>query len=321
MNRILNLLLFFLLVSCTQIAPTEIPVVPNTEPAPTSTPFPRTSSPPTAAPTVTPTVLIPEITCDPFSEDFCITDGHFIFQRPIHPSGNDSADTTYGYGSTANGTREPHHGVEFLNRFGTLVYAAADGVVIFAGSDDQTLFSPWPNFYGDLVVIKHDDGLHTLYAHLSRIDVRAAQDVRAGDKVGEVGQTGVATGSHLHFEVRRGDVYDYSAALNPELWLLPKNDKSGLPLGALMLSVIDADHHFQFVDFTASYHLDPTQPILRMYYGIAYASEMATGEENAALADLAPGAYRLALKYNGQIYERWVEVESGRLTQVVFVVK
>ena len=45
------------------------------------------------------------------------------------------------------------------------------------------------------------------------------------------------------------------------------------------------------------------------------------GGENAALGDLPPGYYYVALKYNGQFYERWVEVESGKLTQVVFVVK
>jgi hypothetical protein len=61
--------------------------------------------------------------------------------------------------------------------------------------------------------------------------------------------------------------------------------------------------------------------MVKMYYGVAYAGGMATGEENAALADLPTGDYRLALKYNGQIYERWVEVKSGRLTQVAFVVK
>ena len=321
MKRILNLLSLFLLVSCTQVEATESPVVINTKVAPTSTSLPPTSPPPTPSASVTPPVATPDVTCDPFSEDFCITEGHFILQRPIHPPGNDSVDTTYGYGSTANGAREPHHGVEFPNRFGMPAYAAGDGVVIFAGPDEEALFSPWPNFYGNLVVIQHEGGLYTLYAHLSRIDVRAVQDIRVGDKIGEVGQTGVATGSHLHFEVRRGDVHDYFGTLNPELWLVPKNDESHLPLGALTLSVLDGDHHLQYAEFTASYHLDPSQPMVKMYYGVAYAGEMATGEENAALADLLMGAYRLALKYNGQIYERWVEVKSGKLTQVVFVVK
>jgi hypothetical protein len=48
---------------------------------------------------------------------------------------------------------------------------------------------------------------------------------------------------------------------------------------------------------------------------------MMLSDENAALGDLPPGYYYVALKYNGQLYERWVEVKSGRLTQVVFVVK
>ena len=61
--------------------------------------------------------------------DYCITDGHFLFQRPIKSPANTSVDETYRYASTANGTRDPHHGVEFLNKFGTPVYAAGDGVV------------------------------------------------------------------------------------------------------------------------------------------------------------------------------------------------
>jgi hypothetical protein len=54
---------------------------------------------------------------------------------------------------------------------------------------------------------------------------------------------------------------------------------------------------------------------------VTYAKDMMVGKENAALGDLPPGWYRVALKYNGHLYERWVEVESGRLTQVVFVVE
>ena len=49
--------------------------------------------------------------------------------------------------------------------------------------------------------------------------------------------------------------------------------------------------------------------------------QAAMEDENAALGDLPPGYYRIALKSNGRLYERWVEVESGELTQVVFVVK
>ena len=254
--------------------------------------------------------------------DFCITDGHFIFQRPIQPPGNDLIDPIYGYGSTANGTRDPHHGVEFSNPSGTAVRAAAEGTVIFAGPDDAAVYSPWGNFYGNLIVIDHGDDLFTLYAHLSRIDVGVNQQVFTGDKIGEVGRTGSALGSHLHFEVRRGDAEDYFATQNPELWLIPANDINGNPFGTLMISVVDGDRDLMGnANFTIGHYSDPSQAPTRIYYATPYSPDMLNGEENAARGELSAGHYRIAVEMNGQILERWVEVESGRLTQVAFVVK
>ena len=252
---------------------------------------------------------------------FVLHDGHFILQRPIKAPANDSVDQTYPYGSTARSTREPHHGVEFLNKFGTPVHAAADGVVVFAGADKEAVYSPWVNFYGNVIVIEHEDNLFTLYAHLSAINIQAGQPVKMGEKIGEVGQSGVATGSHLHFEVRRGDVEDYFATENPELWLAPNTDENGHAFGALMISVVDEDAHLLFAEITVQYYLDRSQPNVKAYYIETYSNDMALGNENAALSDLSAGSYRIAFTMNGQLYERWVEVESGKLTEVVFLVK
>jgi len=316
MNRLKNILIFLIILqSCVPIqTPQSLPTIAPTvfEPIPTST---STPIPVFLFSTMTP------VACDPFAVDFCITDGHFILQRPVKPPANDSVDSTYPYGSTANGTREPHHGVEFVNGSGTPVYAAADGMVIFAGPDEEAIYSPWQNYYGNLVVIKHNDGLFTLYAHLSKIDVQAGQEVLAADKIGEVGRTGAAIGSHLHFEVRRRDVQDYSATQNPELWLAPNKDGRGKLLGTLMISIVDQGFDFQYAEFTIDYHPDRNQPRVKSYYVTTYTRDMMTGDENAALGDLPSGDYRIALKYNGQLYERWVEVESGKLTQVVIAVK
>jgi len=316
MNRLKNILIFLIILqSCVPIqTPQSLPTIAPTvfEPIPTST---STPIPVFLFSTMTP------VACDPFAVDFCITDGHFILQRPVQPPANDSVDSTYPYGSTANGTREPHHGVEFVNESGTPVYAAADGMVIFAGPDEEAIYSPWKNYYGNLVVIKHNDGLFTLYAHLSKIDVQAGQEVLAADKIGEVGRTGAAIGSHLHFEVRRRDVQDYFAAQNPELWLAPNKDGRGKLLGTLMISSVDQGFDFQYAEFTIDYHPDRNQPRVKSYYVTTYTRDMMTGDENAALGDLPSGDYRIALKYNGQLYERWVEVESGKLTQVVIAVK
>jgi len=88
------------------------------------------------------------------------------------------------------GTRRPHLAVDYGAPTGTQVQAVAKGVVTFAG---------WDSGYGNLVQIKHSGGLTTGYAHLSRIAVRSGRTVDQGALVGNVGQTGLATGPHLHF--------------------------------------------------------------------------------------------------------------------------
>ena len=321
MKRTLNLFLLLLLSSCANVEASETPITINTKVIPPST---LLSS--RAFPTITPTIEIP---CDPFSVDFCIIDGHFILQRPIHSPANDLVDETYLYGSTTNGTREPHHGVDIANPSGTPVYAAANGTVVFAGPDKEAIYSPWPNFYGNLVVIQHKDHLFTLYAHLSKIDVKANAVVGAGTKIGEVGKTGVAIGSHLHFEVRRGDVQDYFATQNPELWLAPAKDASGESFGTLTISVVDEDHYLvKYAEYTIRYYEEQSQKKVKSYYGITYSADMLNGDthsspvgENAVLGELPAGHYRIAIERNGKVYERWVEVESGKLTQVIFAVK
>jgi hypothetical protein len=321
MKQILNLLLLLILVSCATTGVIETPVVVvNTKVSPTDTiPSPTATILPSATPTITST---PEISCDPFTVEFCIMDGHFILLRPIQPPANDLIDPGYGYGSTANGKRDPHHGVEFSNPSGTPIHAAAEGTVIFAGPDQEAIYAPWGNFYGNLVVIEHSDDLYTLYAHLSGIHVAVNQKVLAGERIGEVGRTGGAIGSHLHFEVRRADVKNYFATQNPELWLVPAKDPNGILFGALMISVVDGDGKLvEDVNFTIGYYSDPTQSPIKVYYAVPYSPDMLNGEENAALGELAAGQYRIAVEMNGQILERWVEVQSGRLTQVVFVVK
>ena len=99
-----------------------------------------------------------------------------------------------------------HPGIDIPADTGTPVAAAGTGVVVSAG------FAP--DGYGKRVVIDHGDGVTTISAHLSRVDVSTGQDVAAGDVVGLVGATGEATGPHLHFEVRlRGAAVDPLSAL------------------------------------------------------------------------------------------------------------
>jgi murein DD-endopeptidase MepM/ murein hydrolase activator NlpD len=88
----------------------------------------------------------------------------------------------------------PHTGVDFAAGHGTPVHATGDGSVSYASARGG---------YGNLVEIQHPNGYATRYAHLSRIAVPAGGYVRQGQVIGYVGSTGLATGPHLHYEVRR----------------------------------------------------------------------------------------------------------------------
>src|SRR5690606_9096317 len=90
-------------------------------------------------------------------------------------------------------TWRAHLGTDFGAPTGTSVRTVADGRVSFAGKQ---------NGYGNVVYVQHASGRTTVYAHLSRINVRQGQNVEQGQLVGAVGSTGWATGPHLHFEVR-----------------------------------------------------------------------------------------------------------------------
>ncbi|NEV61976.1 M23 family metallopeptidase [Thiorhodococcus minor] len=101
-----------------------------------------------------------------------------------------------------------HDGVDFASPRGAPIFAVADGVVAFSGRKGG---------YGNVVDIRHIDGLITRYAHNSRNLVKEGQLVRQGQKIATVGATGTATGPHVHFEVRRGD-----KAINPMPYLRSK---------------------------------------------------------------------------------------------------
>jgi murein DD-endopeptidase MepM/ murein hydrolase activator NlpD len=91
-----------------------------------------------------------------------------------------------------------HTGVDYAAPTGTPIRSVGDGTVEFAGVQRG---------YGNVVEIAHRDGKSTLYAHMSRIDVRKGQRIGQGDRIGAVGSTGWSTGPHLHFEFRVNGVH------------------------------------------------------------------------------------------------------------------
>lgn len=93
-----------------------------------------------------------------------------------------------------HGTWRRHLGTDYAAPTGTKVRTVGDGVIDFAG---------WQNGYGNVIYVKHANTAHTtVYAHLSRIDVKKGQAVEQGQFIGAVGSTGWSTGPHLHFEFR-----------------------------------------------------------------------------------------------------------------------
>ena len=103
-----------------------------------------------------------------------------------------------------------HAGTDFAAPHGTPIYSTADGVVIHAG---------WMSGYGRLVKIQHEFGIETRYAHMSKIRVEKGQRVSRGDRIGDMGNTGRSTGTHLHYEVRVG-----GEPVNPMIYIKAAND-------------------------------------------------------------------------------------------------
>ena len=124
----------------------------------------------------------------------------------VVPATAQSITSGFGYRRDPfNGRAAMHAGIDFKGPVGSPIFAAADGRVTFAG---------WRGGYGRAVEVTHPNGLMTRYAHLSRIDVKPGQLVKAGATLGGLGSTGRSTGPHLHFEVRIND-----RAINPRPFL------------------------------------------------------------------------------------------------------
>jgi murein DD-endopeptidase MepM/ murein hydrolase activator NlpD len=88
--------------------------------------------------------------------------------------------------------QELHSGIDIANNEGTAVYAANNGTVEQAGFDKD---------YGKMIIIRHENNMKTLYAHLKNINVEEGQSVEHGDVIGSMGTTGKSVGVHLHFEI------------------------------------------------------------------------------------------------------------------------
>lgn len=112
----------------------------------------------------------------------------------------------YGHRSSPGGIGSTNHkGMDISAKAGTTIKAAATGTVKFAG---------YKGSLGNLVIIESEKGIETYYGHCSKIYVKKGQKVTAGDKIAAVGQTGAATGPHLHLEIHVNE-----KVINPQKYL------------------------------------------------------------------------------------------------------
>jgi len=237
----------------------------------------------------------------------------------VPASGPTWTDKSYPYGSTRGGSLRPHTGVEFIVPTGTPILAAAAGTVRVAGDDGTVAYGPQTNFYGNLVVVEHDtsDGsaLFTLYGHLSEVQVEVGQRVAAGDTLGLSGESGVADGPHLHFEVRVG-VNDYMATRNPLLWLRPQygmgvvSGRVTNPTGELLyqapITLIRTDAPAPYTATTSYAQGEPnSDDVMR---------------ENFALDDVVPGFYEVVVDVGGKRFTTELWVYADRVNWVELTV-
>ncbi len=132
-----------------------------------------------------------------------------------------SVKITQGYGKTSFSKKAyasgKHNGVDFGGAYGTTIYAAADGKVVGIGNLGKYAYGRW-------IAIDHDNGMITLYGHLSSQNVSKGEKVTKGESIGKMGSTGYSTGNHLHFTVFSEKSYD----------VVPSKTVKGLniPIGA-----------------------------------------------------------------------------------------
>jgi murein DD-endopeptidase MepM/ murein hydrolase activator NlpD len=242
---------------------------------------------------------------------------HFYFMRPIQSHDLNWTHPGYRYGNTLFHTFTIHSGVDFAAAKGTPVLAAGDGEVIFLGYGLARGNTDPEDPYGLAIVLRHNFGyagqqLYTVYAHLDSAAVGLGQPVQMGDMLGGVGETGRATGPHLHFEVRLGS-NTYFSTRNPELWMtLPEG------YGVLAGRILDNYGHYLSERKVRIQSLDSEAAWEVWTYARGVVHPDDTYEENFAISDLPAGRYLVEVNFYWQLYSTEVTVLPGRTNMITF---
>ncbi len=275
------------------------PITPVGTPTPTPTPVPRTLPVPTDLP------------------DYRQAEPHFWFTRPFTDAYFTWGSYYYPYGTNGRGQYFWHTGIDIQNPEGTTILAVGDGVVTFAGPDDKVTVGPWPNFYGQAVMIEHnqrwqDKNVYTLYGHVSKVLVKPGDQVKAGQPIAEVGQLGVAIGPHLHLEVRVGGT-TYDDVRNPDLWVRPDSG-----YGVIAGRVIDYQNYFVPQQLVTLHRAAAPSRFWRETF--TYPDNIVPSDETLyetfTFADVPTGQYILKTFFDGHQFTIPVTVTNQSLTFV-----
>jgi len=243
---------------------------------------------------------------------------HFYFAAPIAAAYPGDPEWDYRYGGIFFGPDVIHSGVDLPAPRGAEVLAAGPGTVVWAGiglysGSSYNLKDP----YGLAVAIRHDFGykdqpLFTVYAHMEEVDVIVGQWVNTGAIVGLVGDTGMTTGPHLHFEVRLGE-NDFWKTRNPELWESPPQG-DGVLVGRVMST------YGQRLDsyLVMLKSLDTETQYSVKTYGPLTANSDAYYNENVVLGDLPAGVYELNIPYGALNRKANIQILPGQITYFSF---
>ncbi len=242
---------------------------------------------------------------------------HFFFARPI-PSGEVNwPHPRFRYGNTHFGEEPTHTGVDLAASRGTPVLAAGPGEVVWAGYGLYRGLEDPTDPYGLAVAIRHDFGyggqqLYTAYGHMSSIDVWVGQRVGTHERLGIIGDTGRASGIHLHFEVRLGDNRFFSSR-NPELWMVPPEGWG--VLAGRILNTFDVPLEEYLVQIR---NLDTDQRWEVWTYAEDTVHPDDFYQENFVISDLPAGPYEIQVNFVGRAFKTHLFVYPGQTNFIIF---
>jgi len=142
-------------------------------------------------------LLAQDIEAKPYDPNSFLRSGEFLW--PVPSSNNVSSGFGHRWGRA-------HEGIDISARVGSHIVAAADGIVVYSGSEIGG--------YGNITVVAHKNGFFTVYAHAKNNFTHQGQRVYRGQVISQIGMTGRTTGPHLHFEIRKnGEAIDPTSFL------------------------------------------------------------------------------------------------------------